>query len=62
VALGDSEMMRFGIGFAAEAGSIGFTMAAIAATDISNPKFLDLNIKNLPQEFLREEAWAKKES
>jgi hypothetical protein len=37
-------------------------MAAIAATEISNPKFLDLNIKNLPQEFLREEAWAKKES
>jgi hypothetical protein len=36
-------------------------MATIAANEISNPKFLDLNIKNLPQEFLREEAWAKKE-
>jgi hypothetical protein len=35
-------------------------MAAIAATDISKLKLLDLNIKNLPQEFLREEVWAKK--
>jgi hypothetical protein len=60
VALGESEIILFGI--AAEA-CVGFSAKkenARAATTTLIKAGLTLNIKNLPQEFLREEAWAKR--
>jgi hypothetical protein len=60
VALGESEIILFGIaaeacvGFRASKENARAAMTTLIKTDLT------LNIKNLPQEFLREEAWAKR--